>query len=389
MRPLSLLLAAALIPAAVAAAPDPPATTQPDPFLWLEAVRGPRAMAWVKEQNQRALARLEADFRYEPFRRLALEILTAPDRIAWPAFLGARLANLWQDAAHPHGLWRAAGGEDFAAPAPRWTTLIDLDDLSRVEGRAWFFKGAECLAPDDRLCLVRLSDGGGDAVEVREFDTLARRFVPGGFRFAAGKQTLAWLDADTVLAARDFGPGTVTSSGYPLSVRLIRRGEDPAGAREVFRGEPTDVQVVPHVLRRPDGAVALTLIAQARTFFETRWLALERDGATRELDLPRRVQLHGWLDGRLVLTLRQAWIPPGSRVALPAGASPSIPPAAASRPSSALAPARPSTRSNSPAAACSSPCSTTSTAQSRSSPATVRAIGAESAWPFPPAPPCA
>ena len=187
----------------------------PDPYGWLEEVHGARALAWVAGENTRTAARLEADPRYETFRREALAVLTAKDRIPAPRFLGDRIANLWQDDAHVKGVWRVTTAASYATPDPVWETLLDLDALSKAEGRNWIFKGATCLPPQETRCLVQLSNGGGDAVEIREFDTTTRSFVPGGFRFASGKQDVAWLDADTVLVARDWGPGTLTESGYP------------------------------------------------------------------------------------------------------------------------------------------------------------------------------
>ncbi|MFQ5346293.1 MAG: hypothetical protein ACE5ED_00415, partial [Rhodothalassiaceae bacterium] len=40
-----------------------------DPFLWLEEVEGERALAWAREQNERALARLETDPRFAAIAR--------------------------------------------------------------------------------------------------------------------------------------------------------------------------------------------------------------------------------------------------------------------------------------------------------------------------------
>jgi prolyl oligopeptidase len=62
-------------------------------------------------------------------------------------------------------------------------------------------KGADCLAPDETRCLVSLSDGGKDAVTVREFDTTTRSFVDGGFVLPEGKHRIEWLDRDTLLVA--------------------------------------------------------------------------------------------------------------------------------------------------------------------------------------------
>ena len=44
---------------------------------------------------------------------------------------------------------------------------LDVDALARAENMPWDFKGADCLPPDYRKCLVSLSRGGADADEVQ------------------------------------------------------------------------------------------------------------------------------------------------------------------------------------------------------------------------------
>jgi prolyl oligopeptidase len=304
-----------------AGSPQLPSATPgaPDPYGWLEDIHGERALAWVARQNTRTAHVLEDDPRYETFRREALAIFTAKDRIPMPGFLGDAIDNLWQDETHPHGLWRVTSQDDYRSADPHWRTLIDLDALSAAEHRSWFFKGAACLPPEDRLCLVRLSDGGGDAVEVREFDTRAGAFVEGGFRFPRAKASVAWLNADTLLVATDFGPGTLTRSGYPFVLKLVRRGQSLDQATEVFRGEATDVRVDARVLRDADGHVAQVLIGHNVSFFQTEYLDLSHEGETRRLDLPRKIELHGQLGGRLILSINQDWPANGAHGAFKAG----------------------------------------------------------------------
>src|SRR5690606_4465348 len=107
-----------------------------------------------------------------------------------PSILGNRIYNFWQDADNPRGIWRRTGWESYLSGEPDWETVLDIDRLAEEEGVAWSFGGASCLSPDYRLCLVRLSRGGSDAVEVREFDTEALRFVEDGFRLPEAKQSV-------------------------------------------------------------------------------------------------------------------------------------------------------------------------------------------------------
>ena len=303
------VLAASLAAAAFAQAPALPSIDPlaPDPFAWLEDIHGARAIGWVKAQNARTAQRLETDPRYETFHREALSLFTTKDRIPFPEFLGQDVDNLWQDDAHVKGLWRRTTPVSYRLAEPKWETLIDLDALSKAEGKNWIWKGATCLPPADRLCLVHLSDGGGDAVEIREYDTAAKAFVPGGFHFAAGKQTVDWLDADTLLVARDWGPGTLTQSGYPFILKTLKRGQGLDQAAQVYRGSPNDVRVGPRVLRDADGRVAEVLVDHNVSFFQTDYLALDPDGGTRRLDLPRKNDLRGYLAGRIILSVNEDW----------------------------------------------------------------------------------
>src|SRR5678815_270052 len=216
-------LALPAVPMAIAVAQE----AGPDPFQWLEDVDAPRAMAWVEKENAKTADRLEKDPRYAPFHAEALAILTAEDRIPTPHFRAGGIDNLWQDAGHVHGLWRHTSLAGYRSADPRWETLLDLDALSKAEGKNWFFKGASCLKPAQTLCMVALSDGGGDAVEVREFDTVARRFVDGGFHYPGGKQNSEWIDRDSQLVSREWTAGEVTNSGYGYVLKIVPRSGEP------------------------------------------------------------------------------------------------------------------------------------------------------------------
>ena len=137
----------------------------------------------------------------------------AQDRIPYVSFLGGQLYNFWQDSAHVRGLWRRTTLASYRTASPEWTTVLDLDSLARAEKANWVWQGATCAQPEERRCLIYLSDGGEDANTVREFDLSSRTFVKGGFHLPRGKQGVAWTSVDTILAAREWTPGELTSSG--------------------------------------------------------------------------------------------------------------------------------------------------------------------------------
>ncbi|MDP2215473.1 prolyl oligopeptidase family protein [Phenylobacterium sp.] len=304
---LPLLCAALLVPAAaLAQTPDapvnPPRAGAPDPFQWLEEVDGQGAMAWVEGQNAKAQGRLDGDPRYATLLAEARAIFSAEDRIPMPSFRAGGVDNLWQDDANPHGLWRHASLETYASGAPAWAPVLDMDALAKAEGRNWFFHGADCLKPAETLCLVRLSDGGGDAVEIREFDTRARAFVPGGFVLAEGKQSAAWLDADTLLVAREWVPGEVTESGYAYVLKSLARD---GTAVELYRGQKTDVSVFPVVLRGEGGRADAVIARRGITFYESDYMLLGGAEPVR-LPLPKKASFEAYVDGQAVFSLQEA-----------------------------------------------------------------------------------
>ncbi|MFL5297811.1 MAG: prolyl oligopeptidase family serine peptidase [Phenylobacterium sp.] len=277
--------------------------TAADPFQWLEDIDSPRAMTWVEGQNVKSAKRLENDPRYATFHAEAHAILTAADRIPTPHFRAGGVDNFWQDAAQVHGIWRHATLASYRTAKPQWETLLDLDALSKAEGKNWIWKGADCLRPAQTLCLVRLSNGGSDAVEIREFDTAAKRFVDGGFHFENGKQNVTWIDRDTLIADREWTPGEVTTSGYAYVVKIVkRRGE----AQEVFRGQKTDVGAQGLVLHGDGGRADGVLIQRGQTFYEREYRLLGERGLAA-VPLPRKVEYDAYVDGQAVFTLKEAW----------------------------------------------------------------------------------
>jgi prolyl oligopeptidase len=291
--------------------------TDSDPFLWLEDIDGPSALAWVRAENARSLALLESDPRYPVFLAEARAVITASDRIPYPSFLGDRLVNFWQDEAHIRGLWRATTLDSFRAAEPRWETLLDIDALAAAEGRNWVFHGVMALPPDYRRCLVALSDGGKDASELREFDLASLHFAANGFALPEAKQSAVWLGDDTLLVARDWGPGTLTASGYPFIVKKLGRGVPLADAEQIFAGSASDVSVGANVLRDPDGTLRGVGINRQVNFFDSERYLLSDRGPVR-VPVPPRSSFRAFVAGQLVFSLEQDWgeFPSGALVSL-------------------------------------------------------------------------
>jgi prolyl oligopeptidase len=301
-----------------AAAPTDPAAA--DPHLWLEDVLGERALTWVREQNARSLAVLEADPRHKALAEDALAIIRATDRLTFGGYADGYVSNFWQDATQVRGLWRRADLASWRSGRPAWETVLDIDKLAADEGKNWVYQGAACLDPVDYWaspCLLSLSDGGKDANVKREFSLATRTFVAGGFSLPEAKSDVTWFDADTLLVATDWGAGTLTESGYPFVVKRLRRGQALSEAVEVFRGQEKDVAA--GSFRIFDGARFHHFFNRAPTFFttETHWQT--PSGGVARLALPDRHTVVGVREGRLIFSLQEDWKPRGGRATLKSG----------------------------------------------------------------------
>ncbi|RXH54296.1 prolyl oligopeptidase family serine peptidase [Granulicella sibirica] len=293
-------------------------TEQPDKYQWLEDVSGERSMSWVKAENERTSKVLEADPRFAGLQADALKVLESPDRLAMPDFREGTIYNTWQDAQHIRGILRKTTLEDYKSGQPHWQTVIDYDALAKADNEKWVQKGLNCLYPGAGLCMVALSAGGEDAETLREFDLKTGKFVPGGFVLPKSKQGVSWIDKDTLLVDRDWGPGTMTKSGYPFVVKRWKRGQPLDKATEVYRGTESDVSAGAFVLHDDQGN-QVTILRRGVNFFESEVSLLTPDGA-KPLALPKKSDIDGMLDGQIIVTLNEDWKPEGMMHGFPQGA---------------------------------------------------------------------
>jgi prolyl oligopeptidase len=270
-------------------------------------------MAWVKAENDRSQAVLEKNPHFSTLQAEAMKVLDSPGRIAFPEFSAGYIYNTWQDADHVRGILRRTSLEDYLKPEPTWETVIDFDALGKKDNQSWVSHGFACLEPEEELCLTRLSAGGEDADTLREFNMKAGAFVEGGFTLERGKQRVAWVDTNTLLIGRDWGPGTMSEAGYPITVREWKRGTPLDSAKEVYRGQVNDNGYGdnPYVMVDGQGHKASVVIRNLTTFTHEYYLLL-KDGP-RKLGLPLRADLEGLLDGQLLVSLDEDWTPAGGK----------------------------------------------------------------------------
>lgn len=303
----ALVLLAATAWATALPAQTPMSTELDDPYLWLEEVDGARALDFARAASTRTLSDLRERAEFAQIRDEVRAVLDSRERIAQVAVHGDHLYNFWQDRANPRGLWRRTTWAEYRKPQISWETVLDVDALARDEKENWVWKGAECLPPRGERCLLSLSRGGGDAAVVREFDLATRTFVADGFSVPEAKSSVVWRDRSAIYVATDFGPGSMTDSGYPRIVKRWTRGTPLTQAVTVFEGQTTDVGVgawVDHDVR--DGTTRITEgVRRLVAFYNSETFVL-RDGVPVRVAVPddAAAQIVGpWL----IVRLRSAW----------------------------------------------------------------------------------
>lgn len=217
---------------------------------------------------------------------------------------------------HVKGIWRRCTLEEYRKPEPQWETVLDLDELSAKEDVTWVWHGSTVLdegegVPVERV-LLKLSRGGSDACQVREFDIQTKAFISeaeGGFFVGEAKSYVSYKDRDTLWIGTDMGPhgveGSLTDSGYPRMSYEWKRGTKLSEATRLFEGEKTDVLAVASFSRERSYYHAMR--ERAITFWTSEYHArLERTGEYLKVPVQADAKLDTYVDQYLI-ELRSDW----------------------------------------------------------------------------------
>jgi len=292
-----------------------------DKYLWLEDIYSETSLAWAGQHNEKALDVLKQQPIYHEIAPQIRKILSAQDRIALPDHHNGHVYNFWQDGEHVKGLWRRTTLSDYAHANPKWETLLDIDALSKAENESWVFKSAQCLMPESKRCLVELSRGGKDAAFFREFDLEKKVFISDGFILPEAKSQVAWMDINTLLVATDFGPDTLTDSGYARIVKKWKRGTPLQQAQSLMQVKTSDMSISGWTSHRPEGNMSFVLTRHSFYVGENFWL--QDNGKLVKLPFPSSANFEGVFHGEALALLRFPWkigtqtIAAGALVSLP------------------------------------------------------------------------
>lgn len=276
-----------------------------DPYLWLEEVNGEKALEWVKTVNGESRSRLEAVPGYQEAYGRILKVLDSRERIPFATRLGGYLYNFWRDADHPRGVYRRTSLEEYRKEKPAWEVILDVDQLAKTENENWVYSGMSHLYPDYNRALVHLSRGGADAAVVREFDIVSKSFVKGGFELPEAKSNISWRDHDSVYVGTDFGPGSMTSSGYPRLAKIWKRGTPLNAAEMILEVPETSMAASAGRMFSEDGH--LDFMVESKSFY-SRDYYIFNEGKWQKIDLPEDMELSGYFRKNILLQPKTDWV---------------------------------------------------------------------------------
>ncbi|KYG70479.1 prolyl oligopeptidase [Bdellovibrio bacteriovorus] len=288
-----------------------------DKYLWLEEVESPKALQFAKDENKKTLEHFKKNPLFKSLEADIRKILLAKDRVPGVSLKNGDLYNFWQDEKHVRGLWRKTALESYKTAQPQWDVIIDVDALAKKDGENWVWKGASTLPPHHERALVYLSRGGKDAVVVREFDMKTKQFIKGGFELPEEKSNVSWKDENTVLVGTNFGPDSMTDSGYPRIVKEWKRGTPLSEAKTKIEGVKEDMSVYGYTQFTPEGTY--TFFTKRVGFYEgVDWYELP-DGSRVEIPMPHDAEFNGVFKNQFLYLLRSdlGGFKQGSLVALP------------------------------------------------------------------------
>jgi prolyl oligopeptidase len=309
-RILAALAACGLATATSMAAPQT-CTTHSDRFDELIPQFGAKAVAWAKQQTDLTRAKLEASPNFTAVMA-DMRAVHANGRPlpSYDLLAGRRYMRIERDESHPYGRIEAADAKPDGLPGA-WRTAFDLDAYNKTAPThytiKWINPEAECLAPAYERCMLSLYYKGGQDNAYVELDLTTGTLVKDGFRLEPGRNSLAWLDRDTLLVAHTTQGAPALPNQFPAELHVWKRGTPLAQAPVIYRADPKDSLFEFALTGQPGKRRIFLNVSKTYTEFQLEELTI--DGRTTDLPLPHELADFGtprFSQGRLAVQLAGA-----------------------------------------------------------------------------------
>ncbi len=276
-----------------------------DDFIHLEDIDSKENMDWVKTQNALSKKKVESLKNYQSNFDFALNQLNDKEKIPYFSIFENHIENFWRDEKNVRGLWRKTTLENYQSKNTKWETILDFDELAKKEDKNWVYKGSVSLEEKPELALVMLSDGGKDALEIREFNKKTKQFVKDGFFIPEAKSRFSWRDEDHIFIATDFGEGSATNSGYPRVVKFLKRGQKLDEA--IVIAETKKEYNSAGTYRVNAETKKYDIFYESINFYEFYSYFINADNSLTKINIPKKSNIITITDNHMLLLLEEDW----------------------------------------------------------------------------------
>ena len=275
--------------------------------LYLEEIKGRKALSWVETQNERSLKALKSHPHFEELKNYQLNLLQAKDKLVFAHVQGdGRAYNFWRDEKYKRGLLRRTSLKNYLSGDYKWEEVLDIDALAKKEKENWIYKGGN-YHPEGQRVLLSFSRGGKDASVIREFDLIKKKFVKDGFYFPEFRSSASWLSEDEIVVMTDWKTkDSLTNSNFPRILKIVKRGQPTESAVPLFKGEKTDVYITSWILpseKKGDRVI----LSRSKDFHSKEFFLRKQDGTIIKIPLPLHTDIQSSFKGDLIIKLRKNW----------------------------------------------------------------------------------
>ena len=275
-------------------------------YLNLEQIDAKPVLEWAKKESAATKNIMKSEPGFEAMRKSILVALESKDKVLYGTKRGEYFYNFWKDADNQRGLWRRVKFSEYTSGKKnlKWESLISFDELSKKENVKWVFKGVETLPAslNSDVVIVKLSNGGKDAFEAREFSLKTKKFLNKGLNLPEAKYSINMLDRDTLLVASNADKKMVTRSGYPRELKRLKRNGKLEEA-EVLLKIPADHTAIWSYSIPFSKTKDLHIIEDSVDFFSSNKY-IYQNAKLVELPVPTKTSIVGAFKNKIFLSMK-------------------------------------------------------------------------------------
>lgn len=258
--------------------------------------------AWADEQSTKA---------FEAIPNRNLEMASSLFDDGWSPFFGFPPIAIFNDQVAAFdwssGSWRRSSLQSYLAGSPNWETMFSLSSVPSSDRpfspRPW--SNLACQSGFSGRCLIAVTQGGFDKVRWIEIDASTGEIPEEAFDLPSARSSVAWVDRDTILVAIGLDETDTGATGYPLTVRIVRRGDNIATSPVIYRAGDGVGFVSVYSIGSAGNGYAIISATEGTRNVDTQFV--DRSGALQPSRIPVAADALGILGKHALFSLLEDW----------------------------------------------------------------------------------